>query len=295
MNKELLAKIKKIRILTKRFSRTSLVGDYASAFRGMGIEFNQLREYVPGDDIRFIDWNSSLKTDNLMIKQFIEERERSVILMVDISKSMFCSSKSSLKKDLAFEVAAALSFIALDSKDKVGLLLFSDRVEKWVPPSRSRSQTYKIIETLTSTKPKGTETKIEEAIKFLINLKQRNSIVFTLSDWIEDHSNYYKLLGIAKVKHDFIAVRFLDEIEREFPFIGLLEIEDPETKEKLIINTGATSLTKFNPLNLFLKERLIKQKDFFRKNKIDILDIKSEDTLLWSLVNFFHQRSRRSI
>lgn len=295
MNKELLAKIKKIRILTKRFSRTSLVGDYSSAFRGFGMEFDQLREYVPGDDIRFIDWNSSLKTDSVMIKQFIEERERSLILMVDISKSLFFSSKSSLKKDLALEVAAALAFIGFDSKDKVGLLLFSDRVEKWIAPSRSRSIVYRILEALTSTKPKGSGTKIEEAIKFLVSLKQRNSIIFTLSDWIEDSENYSKLLSIAKIKHDFISIRFLDEVEREFPDVGLIEIQDPESGKSLIINTKSSFSDKENDLNIFLGARLLKQNDFFRKNKIDLLDIKSEETILWSLVNFFHQRSKRSI
>lgn len=295
MNKELLSKIKKINIFTKRLVRTSLFGDYKSAFRGSGMEFEQLREYVRGDEVRFIDWNSSLKTDSLMIKQFTQERDRALILMIDISKSMhFCSSNIS-KGEYVLEVAAALAFLALNSKDKVGLILFSDKVDKWIPPAKSINHINKILDAIIGTKSDATHTKIEEALKFLISLKIKNSIVFMMSDWIENSSNYSKFLKIAKLKHECIAIRFLDKVEKFFPKIGLLEVQDIESGKKIIIDTRTAKTNKANAINFLLEDRLGQQRNLFAKNKIGLLDLDVEQSFIGPLINFLHQRSNRSI
>ncbi len=288
------SKIKLIQVQTKRLMQSSIAGDYLSAFKGSGLEFNQLREYQQGDDVRFIDWNSSAKMDKIMVKQFIEERDRTIIIAIDISTSSLYSSTYELRQATIAQVAATLSYIAHVCKDKVGVLFFSDQVEKWIPPSRGSAHVGSIIDTIFSFKPAGKKTSINEALRFLIKLKKRNAVIFMLSDWIDADESYKKLLKIAGVEYDFIGVRLLDTCESTFPDIGLLEVVNPETDMVSFIDTRKTR-TLLNPLNLFLKKRIIEQKKLFDKYSVDLLDLPVGKPFVNTLISFFHLRTRRQI
>ena len=181
-------KIRRIRIYTRRIMQNVLSGDYLSAFKGSGLEFDQIREYNMGDDIRFIDWNASAKMNKIMVKQFIEERDRTVIIAVDVSQSTHYSSTFELRRDSIAQIAAALAFIAQESKDKVGIIFFSDRIEKWIPPSKGNVHIGSIIEHIFSLQSSSSMTNLVEPLKFLINLKKRNAVVFMISDWIYSSS-----------------------------------------------------------------------------------------------------------
>jgi uncharacterized protein (DUF58 family) len=291
MNDEIRKKIKKLIIYTKRCMQGTLAGDYLSAFKGSGLEFDQIREYQMGDDIRRIDWNTSAKMDKIMVKQFIEERDRNVILAIDVSKSSLFSSQKELKKETIAQVAAALSYVAAQNKDRIGVLFFSDRVEKWITPARGMVHFGKIMESIFSLKPSGQETNIKEAISFLIGLKKRNSIVFMLSDWIDEVENYEKLLKVARCKYDFIGMRFLDLCETEFPDIGYLDVQDLESGGTYTINTSDVK----NSVQTFLKARQIAQDRLFQSHKIDLLNITVGKPFVNDLISFFHKRIRRQI
>lgn len=287
-------KIRQIKIYTKRMMQSSISGDYLSAFKGSGLEFDQLREYQFGDDVRFIDWNSSAKMNKIMVKQFIEERDRTVILAIDISASSSFSSQNELRKDTIAQVAAALAFVAHENKDKVGILFFSDRIEKWIPPSRGNLHVGKIVETLFSFKPEGKKTDLVQALRFLVNLKKRNSILFVLSDWIEDDARYAKILKVASVEYDFVGIRLVDPREQLFPDIGFLEIEDPESGKIFALDSRNFKLPH-ESLNTFLAARLNKQKNMFHKYDIDLLDLTLGHAFINPLIMFFHQRTRRQV
>ncbi|MFH0898082.1 MAG: DUF58 domain-containing protein, partial [bacterium] len=203
-------KIKLIKLHTKRLINTGITGDYLSAFKGSGLEFDRLRDYQMGDDIRFIDWKSSAKMNKLMVKEFVEERDRTVILGIDISASSLYSSQQELRTESIAQLATTLAFVAQENKDKVGAFFFSDHIEKWIPPCKGNLHIGKIIDTIFTIKPKGKKTNITEALRFLVNLKKRNAIAFMISDWIDVSSLYSKLLRVASVEYDFLAVRILD-------------------------------------------------------------------------------------
>lgn len=294
ITEEIRQKIKRIKIQTGRVMHTTLSGDYASAFKGSGLEFDQLREYQAGDDIRSIDWNSSAKMNRLMVKQFIEERDRTIILCIDTSASTIYGSSGLLRSELIAQVAAALTCIAGANKDKVGALFFSDIIEGWIPPKRSSLQTGKILEKIFSIKPRNKKTNAEAALRFLIDLKKRNSIVFFLSDWFFDSPMYEKLLRVASIEYDLVALRFLDEREHNFLDIGLIEIQDPESGLSITIDTAAK-----NPAGLSMQEtlkaRLIQQKRLFDKHKIDYVDIPLAEDFFGYLAKYFHSRTKRQI
>ncbi|MBY0353865.1 DUF58 domain-containing protein [Candidatus Babeliales bacterium] len=294
INSTIRAKIRKIKVHTKRVMQSSLSGDYLSAFKGSGLEFDQLRDYQMGDDIRFIDWNSSAKMNKIMVKQFIEERDRTVIIAIDVSASSRYASQEELRKDSIAQVATALAFIAEENKDKVGALFFSDRIEKWIPPSRGPLHVGSLLETIFSLEPKGTGTNFNEALRFLINAKKRNAIVFMLSDWINNANDYSKLLKVASVEYDFIGMRFQDPCETNFPDIGLLEVHDPETGAIFTLDTRKKR-QEVSPLNLFINKEWRLQKEMFSKYNIDLLDFIIGRPFINPLIRFFHQRIRRQI
>lgn len=290
MQDDIRKKIKKITIFTKRLMQSSLAGDYLSAFKGTGLEFDQLREYYVGDDIRFIDWKSSAKMNKMMVKQFIEERDRTVILAIDISASSRYSSNHELRSQTIAQIATAISCIATQNKDKVGALFFSDRIEKWIKPSRSKTHYAMIIESLFSLQPQGKKTVFQEALRFLLSLKQRNAIVFMISDWIDEFRSYSRFLKIARFKFDFIAVRLLDKREKTLPSFGLLELQDEETGESVLLDTR----TKQN-VDSFLYTRALNQQKVLARYKIDLLDLMVGEPFVNSMIKFFHQRIRRQV
>ena len=293
ISQDIRNKIKKIKIHTRRLIQSGLSGDYLSAFKGTGLEFDKIRDYQVGDDVRFIDWNCSARMNKMMVKQFVEERERTVILMIDISKSEQYSSKEDLKKDMVATISSVLAFVASENKDKVGALFFSDKVEKWISPARGELHVGKILENIFSIKPTSNQTNINQALKFLVKLKKRNSVVFMLSDWIDDIENYSKILKVASCEYDFVGVRILDEREKNFPNVGLLQIRDLETNNVVTIDTRKTEGKK--TLNTFLEIRLLEQKSLFDKYKIDLLDLVVDQPFIQPMINFFHSRIRRQI
>ncbi|MFH1643924.1 MAG: DUF58 domain-containing protein [bacterium] len=293
ISEEIRRKIKKIKIYTKKLIQTGLSGDYLSAFKGSGLEFDKIRDYQIGDDVRFIDWNSSARMNKIMVKQFVEERERTIILVIDVSGSLVFSSKKDLKKDMVATIASILAFVSSENKDKVGALFFSDKIEKWIEPARGELQVGKILENIFSINPKGSKTNINECLKFLINLKKRNSIVFFLSDWIDDIENYFKILKVAACEYDFVGVRILDERERSFPDVGLIEVKDLESGDIFAIDTRRKNQDK--TLNTLMDIRLLEQKGLFDKYKIDLLDLTVGHDFIQPMVNFFRSRIRRQI
>ena len=287
---ELRKKIKRIEIFTKRLMKSSLVGDYLSAFKGSGLEFDQIREYIAGDDIRLIDWNSSAKMNKIMIKQLVEERDRTVILAIDVSRSTHFSSKRERKKDMIEQIAAVLSFVASNNKDRVGALFFSDTVETWIPPARGRVQLGKVLEHIFSMESKSANTNIKEALNFLVGLKKRNSVVFMLSDWIDDTSDYANILKVASCEYDFVGVRVLDDCENRLPDVGFLEIQDLESDQFYSLNT-----CEQQKMQVCLQGRLIEQKKLFEKYRIDLLDLLVGRSFIGPMDEFFRSRIRRQI
>lgn len=271
--------------------QSQLTGDYLSAFKGTGLDFDQLRDYEMGDDVRFIDWNSSAKANKLVVKQFIEERDRTIILAIDVSASTNFSSTEELRNETIAHLATALTFIANINKDKVGVLFFSDHVEKWIPPSRGKAHYNTILKALFTIKVQNKKTSINQALHFLLSLKKRNAILFMLSDWIDDFEGYSKLLKIARFKYDFIGVRLLDEREEKLPAFGLLPIYDPETGETITIDTRP----KKKKINEFLQNYRHEQKKNFEKHKIELLDLEVGKPFINPLIKFFHKRTRRQI
>ena len=274
--------------------QSGISGDYMSAFKGSGLEFDRLRDYQMGDDIRFIDWNSSAKMNKIMVKEFVEERDRTVILGIDVSASSLYSSQQDLRKDTIAQLAATLAFVAQENKDKVGAFFFSDHIEKWIPPSKSNLHVGRIIESIFSIQPAGKKTNVAEALRFLVNLKKRNAIVFMLSDWIDTDENYSKLLKVASLEYEFLTVRLLDEREHAFPDIGLIDIQDPETGEIFSLDSRTLHRDK-SKLDVFLQARKLKQQELFRKYKVDILNLTVGHPFINPLIKFFHQRTRRQI
>ena len=292
MDATLREKVKNIRIYTKRLMQSSLAGDYLSAFKGSGLEFNQIREYQNGDDIRSIDWNNSAKMNKMMIKQFIEERDRTVILAIDTSRSLHYSSSDEQKQEIVAKIAASLTFVADQNKDKVGALFFSDRIEKWLPPTRGKSHVGTIVQHIFSLKPHGHQTNMSTALRFLIQLKKRNAIVFFISDWIDDQSSYENLLKVARCQYEFVSIRLLDPIEKELPRVGLLDITDPETGLTTSIDLSSRSLQQKNHL---LMERYLTQKKMFERYRIDLLDLMVNQPFINPMISFFHKRIRRQV
>ena len=286
-------KIKKIKIHTKRIMHSPLSGDYLSAFKGSGLEFHQIRDYYHGDDIRAIDWNSSAKMNKIMIKQFVEERDRTVILVIDVSGSTEYSSQHDLRKETIEQLAGTLAFIASENKDKVGALFFSDTIEQWIAPSKGNVHIGKIIETIFTIKPKSKTTNIAEALRFLINLKKRNAVVFMISDWIAPTDTFDKLLKVASCEYDFVGMRILDPCEHAFPDIGLLDIRDSETN--ILVTLDTRNKKSDQSISHFLQTRLLAQKRIFEKYRIDLLDLSVAQPFINPLIKFFHQRIRRQI
>lgn len=287
---DLLNQIKLIKIFTRRLMKSSLVGDYLSAFKGSGLEFDQIREYQVGDDVRFIDWGASAKMNKIMIKQLIEERDRTVILAIDVSNSNNFSSKKEFKKELISKVAATLTLIASESKDKVGIIFFTDKIEKWIPPSRGRIHISKILKDIFSLKPTSKKTNIKNVLEFLVGLKKRNSVVFMLSDWIDDTQNYSNILKVVSCEYDFVGIRFLDDFEKEFKDIGFIDVKDPETGLSLSLDTRNQK-----DLNFFLNLNYLEQKNIFQKFKIDLLDLTPGYSFINPMINFFKTRIKRQI
>ncbi len=287
--KEIFKKIRRIQIYTKRAVDDILAGQYRSVFKGRGMEFAEVREYQIGDDVRFIDWNVTARMGRPYVKQFSEERELTVMLLVDASGSGRFGSVEQTKNDIAAEIAALIAFSAIRNNDKVGLIIFTDRVEKFIPPKKGRSHVLRVIREILYFEPDGKMTDINSAIEYLMRVTTRRTVAFLVSDFIA--SGFAGKLRAANQRHDIIALRIADPREFELPRVGLIELEDPETGERALINTRNDRLRKrFEQLS---RSRRAEQTRMFRSMRVDSVDIRTDSSYVEPLVKFFRMRERR--
>ncbi len=289
VSKDILSKIRKLEIRTKGLVNNVFGGEYQSAFKGRGMEFSEVREYTFGDDIRQIDWNVTARNGEPYIKVFEEEREQTLMLCVDISPSGFFGSRSQTKMELAIEICAVLAFSAIKNSDKVGLVLFSEKIEKVVPPKKGRTHVLRLIRELYTTKPSGTKTSISDALSYVNKLLNRKSIIVLASDF-QDQS-FDKQHRITSRKHDLVNLVINDSLEDELPNIGIVPLIDAETGRQTIIDTSSKTVrTAYQEKVLRQKREL---KEYFVKNKMDSIDVYTNESYMKPLINFFQRRISR--
>lgn len=287
--KELAWTIRHIEIRSKRLVNELFSGEYHSSFKGRGIEFSNVREYSWGDDVRTIDWNTSARKNDLYVKLFTEERERTLLLVIDGSGSMLFGSRQRTKKELAAEVCAVLAFSAIMNNDKVGLLIFSDRVEKFIPPRKGRSHVLVILEEIISLNSQSRGTDIGAALNFIRSTQRRQAIVFLLTDLVDDR--YEKAMKILNAKHDFVLIHLSDPLDREFPLTGMLHLHDLETGEKTIVDAaGGKALERYRISRREQREALKKQ---LSSLKIDTVYLETNRSIIGSLNRFFRYREKK--
>lgn len=256
--KELLKKVRKIEIKTRRLSDHVFGGEYHSTFKGRGMTFSEVRKYQFGDDVRAIDWNVTARYNEPFVKVFEEERELTMMLLVDISGSQFFGTQTSIKKDRITEIAATLAFSATQNNDKIGLILFTDEIELYIPPKKGRSHVLRIIRELLEFQPKSKKTDLGKAIKFLSNVMKKKAITFMLSDFMFD--DYAQELKIASQRHDITGIRIFDIREKEIPNVGMVQMKDQETGESLWVNTSSKKTRNRYEINFK------KQSEYFKKS-----------------------------
>ena len=289
LTKELLKQVRQIEIKTKGVVNQVFSGEYHSVFKGRGMEFSEVREYQFGDDIRNIDWNVTARFGHPYVKIFEEERELTVMLLVDLSGSLVFGSIDKTKQQIAAELSAVLAFSAMKNNDKVGLILFSDRIERFVPPRKGRTHVLRIIREVLSFEPEGKGTNIKSVLEYMNNAIKKRSIVFLISDFMD--SGYERILKIVGKKHDFIGVVLTDEKENLIPRIGLIKMQDAETGEERFIDTSDKEFQKW-----FIRSRLENfesRKSLFIKSRLDSINIQTNQSYIKPLIDFFRLRERR--
>lgn len=289
ISKEILQKIRKIEIRTKGKVNSLFGGEYQSAFKGRGMEFSEVREYNYGDDIRQIDWNVTARTGDPFIKQFEEEREQTLMLCVDISPSGVFGSQNQSKMELSIEICAVLAFSAIKNGDKVGLVLFTDEIEKVIPPKKGRSHVLRLIRELLTTEPKGTGTDLSEALSYVNRLLNRRAIVILASDFQDE--NYDRQMKITNQKHDLVNIFINDKLEDELPDLGLIPLKDAETGEEVLVDSSSKKVRQ-----QYQKKREIAKKklrDHFLRMKIDMIELETNASYIRPLMTFFRRRMHR--
>jgi len=284
--KELLKKVRKIEIKTRRLSDHVFGGEYHSTFKGRGMTFSEVRQYQFGDDVRAIDWNVTARYNEPFVKVFEEERELTLMLVVDVSGSEFFGTGEQFKREVLTEIAATLSFSALQNNDKVGMLLFSDQVELFIPPKKGRTHVLRIIRELLEFEPQSKQTDIGKALEFLSGILKKKAIVFLLSDFMDD--SYEKTLRITAKKHDLTGIRVYDKRELEMPNIGLVPMLDSETLKTKWINT--TSKTVRKQYELAHQKQVDAFETLFRKNGAGTLHCSLEESYVKKLLSYFKAR-----
>ena len=289
LTKDLLKKVRRIQIYTSRLVNDILAGAYHSTFKGRGVEFDEVREYQPGDEIRTIDWNVTARVGRPFIKKFVEERELTVMLMVDVSFSGQFGSKLQLKNEYAAELCAMLAFSAIKNNDKVGLIMFTDRVEKYIPPKKGKRHVLHVISEILSFKPKHKGTNIASGLDFFNSINKKRTVTFLVSDFITE--GYERALQIANKRHDIIAVVIQDSREREFPRLGLIELEDAETGEVLLVDSSDLNFQK--GIKIFSGKEAAQRDRFFRQIDVDIIHVETSCSYMEPFMRFFRTREKR--
>lgn len=284
--KELLKKVRKIEIKTRRLSDHIFGGEYHSTFKGRGMTFSEVRQYQFGDDVRSIDWNVTARYNEPYIKVFEEERELTMMLLVDVSGSELFGTTNQFKNEIVTEISATLAFSALQNNDKVGLILFSDEVELFIPPKKGKTHVLRIIRELLEFKPNSNKTNIGEALKYLTNVMKKKAIVFVLSDFIAN--DYERTLKITGNKHDVTGIRVYDEREESIPNLGMVQMMDAESGKLKLVNTQSKKVR--NSYAEFHRERVTYFKETFTKSGCGVLDCRVDESYVKKLLGFFKRR-----
>jgi uncharacterized protein (DUF58 family) len=287
--REVVNQIRRLQLRARRAVEDMLGGEYHSVFKGSGMAFEEVREYQPGDDIRAIDWNVTARMGHPFIKRYIEERELTVILVVDCSGSQQFGTQMQQKREVAAEIAALLAFCAIANNDKVGLIAFTDHVERYVPPRKGTSHALRVIRDILFFQPKNRGTAIRHALDFLNRIQRRRAIVFLLSDFID--RDFEKTLQRTGRRHDLTAVRIADVREETLPAVGLLEVEDAETGRHMVVDTSSTALR--TALSEVARTRRDAVRQMTRSAKVDLIEVSTDGGHLDALVRFFEQREKR--
>ncbi len=284
--KELIKKVRKIEIKTRRLSDHIFSGEYHTSFKGRGMTFSEVRQYQFGDDIRAIDWNVTARYNEPYVKVFEEERELTMMLMVDISGSESFGTKNQLKKDVVTEIAATLAFSATQNNDKIGLMLFSDQIELYIPPKKGRSHVLRIIRELIEFEAKSNKTDLAQALKFLSGTQKKKAIVFLISDFMSE--NYDQTLKIASKKHDITGIRVYDSREEKMPNLGVVSMLDAETGKTHLINTGSKT-TRLN-YEKYYNENVKYFKETFSKSGAGVVNTRVDESYVTKLLGYFKSR-----
>ena len=289
---EIFKKVRQIHIRTSHMVSNVLAGQYESVFKGQGIEFEEVREYQPGDDVRTIDWNVTARTGRPFVKKFVEERELTVMLIVDLSGSLYFGTNTRLKAELAAEICAVIAFSAITNNDKVGLIIFTDRIEKFIPPKKGRRHVLRVIRDVLSFNPEGHGTDIAVALEYLNKVTTRKTVSFLVSDFFElPGQDYEQALRIASKRHDVIAITIADPREWELPKLGIMEFEDAETGEILLIDTASSRAR--GEFHRLAEERIQQRSNLFRSAGVDFISIQTGEPYMGELLKFFRMRERR--
>ena len=286
---ELMQKIRAIQIKTSHLVTELMAGEYVSAFKGRGMEFNAVREYAPGDDVRLIDWNVTARMDQPFIKEYIEERELNVMLMVDVSSSGEFGSTGKFKNEISAEVASILAFAAIRNNDKIGLIVFSNKIEHYIPPKKGKGHVWNIIRTILNYEPEGRLTDLNIPLEYLLKIQKRKCIAFLISDF--QATNYETNVKLARQKHDLVAISISDPRERNLPKIGLINLRDSESGETLLIDTDDREMTKL--LTSYEREKRGKFKKLFRSIGVDTIEIDTDGSLVEPIIRYFKIREKR--
>ena len=289
LTKELLKQVRQIEIRTKGLVNQVFSGEYHSVFKGRGMEFSEVREYQFGDDIRNIDWNVTARFGHPFIKIFEEERELTVILLVDLSGSLLFGTVEKTKQQIAAELSAILAFSAMKNNDKVGLILFTDKIEKFVPPRKGQKHVLRVIREVLSFEPKGKATNLKSALEYMNNAIKKKSIVFLISDFIDE--GYENILKIVGKKHDLIGVVLSDKREFSLPKIGMIKFKDTETGEDRWIDTSDSKVQK--TVSEMRQRIMQRRKSLFLTSRLDSIDVNTEQSYIKPLVQFFRKREKR--
>ncbi len=285
--KDLLKKVRKIEIKTRRLSDHIFSGEYHTSFKGRGMTFSEVRQYQFGDDIRAIDWNVTARYNEPYIKVFEEERELTMMLMVDISGSESFGTQNAFKKDIVTEIAATMAFSATQNNDKIGLILFSDQIELFIPPKKGRSHVLRIIRELIEFQPKSTKTNISQALRFFSGVIKKKAIVFMISDFLTD-DDYEKTLKIAGKKHDLTGIRVYDVREEKMPNLGMVNMLDAETGETMMVNTGSKSVRM--EYEKYYQEKIKYFKETFSKSGSGTVNTRVDESYVTKLLGYFKSR-----
>lgn len=285
LSPEILKKIAEIEIHTRRIMSSTLMGDSRSAQKGSGFEFNQIRDYQVGDDVRFIDWRACARSGKLLVKEYIEERSRTIMILLDVSASTIFTSTVNTKLDVMRQVAAVLTFVAGFSKDRVGLIAYSDRIEAMIPPSTGPVHVHSVLKKIFSCTAHGSSTNSQVALDRLMRMKNRKAALFVVSDCIDDTMNL--ILPKAGRIFETVVIRCLDEAEKRLPKMGFLPVQDPETGKCYVLNTRKLS-SRYS--QNFLENRIEDQRALFVKYGVDCLDIVNTNTFIRDVIQFFRRR-----